>query len=110
MEKWLIVVQADCADPSRESEFHEWYDKVHVPDILTVPGVVRVARYENVIAMEDQPKFLTALEVEAEDIWQVTAGLQANKAEAEQQGRVSELLKMVSGAVYRRIAGPVESE
>lgn len=108
MERWLIVVQANCGDPSREKEFNDWYDDTHVPDVLKVPGIVRVTRYENVIASEEQPKFMTLLEIEAEDIWPVTTALQKNSSDAEKEGRMSELLKIASGAVYRRIAGPVE--
>jgi hypothetical protein len=109
MKRWLIVVQANCDDPSREKEFNDWYDHIHVPEISKIPGIVRVTRYENVLASEEQPKFLTLLEVEAEDIWQVTTALQENSSEAEEQGRMSELLKIVTGAVYRQIAAPVES-
>lgn len=108
MGSWMIVVQAHCKDALREQEFNEWYDKVHVPDVLEIPGIVRVTRYENVIASEEQPKFLTKLEIEADDIWAVTAALQESSARSEKEGRMSELLEIASGAVYRRIAGPVE--
>lgn len=35
----------------REAEFNAWYDAVHVPDVLAVPGVVAARRYE-VVPME----------------------------------------------------------
>lgn len=32
--------------PGREDEFNEWYDTVHVPDVLSIPGVVSARRYK----------------------------------------------------------------
>ena len=109
MERWLIVVETNCTDPSREKEFNDWYDDIHVPDLLKVPGVVRVTRYENVTPGEVQARFLNLVEVEADDIWTVTTALQENSSKAEAEGRMTELLKISSGAVYRQIAAPRES-
>ncbi len=110
MDRWLIVVQANCTDPEREKEFHDWYDNTHIPDVLNVPGIVRVTRFENVTPGEQVSKFLTLLEVEADDVWEVTTALQKNRDEAEKQGRMIDLLVMVAGAVYRQIAAPRESQ
>ena len=30
----------------REAEFNAWYDAVHVPEVLAVPGVIAARRYE----------------------------------------------------------------
>lgn len=32
--------------PGREDEFNDWYENVHIPDILAVPGVVSARRYK----------------------------------------------------------------
>jgi len=47
MARYILVVESNCADPAREAEFNEWYDKTHLPDILETPGFVRATRYEN---------------------------------------------------------------
>jgi hypothetical protein len=104
MGKWLIQVEVNCADPEREQELHEWYEKTHIPDLLQVQGIVRVTRYENVTPGEVRSKFLTLLEVEADDVWQVTTALQEDSAKAEKEGRRTELLQMVSGAVYKQLS------
>lgn len=31
--------------PGREQEFNQWYDEVHVPDLLKVPGIAGVERF-----------------------------------------------------------------
>jgi hypothetical protein len=34
------------AKPGQESEFNEWYDKVHLHDILSVPGIEWAQRFK----------------------------------------------------------------
>ena len=38
MEKWINIVEAIVTDPSREKELGEWFQKVHMPDVLKNPG------------------------------------------------------------------------
>ncbi len=109
MNKWLIAVETNCTDPSREEEFNDWYDNTHIPDVLKVPGIVRMARYENVTPGEQTGKYLALLEVEAEDIWEVTTALTHNRDRAEKEGRMTPLLEMTNGTIYRRITDPQES-
>jgi len=40
--------EANCADPAREKEFSEWYDRTHLYDVMETPGIVRASRYEYV--------------------------------------------------------------
>ena len=110
MDRWLIAVQTNCTDPSREEEFNDWYDRTHVPEVLQVPGIVRMTRYENVTPGEQQAKFLALLEVEAEDIWEVTTALSENRDRAEKEGRMTDLLELANGTIYRRISEPQESK
>ena len=104
MQKWLIVVEVNCTDPDRVQELHAWYEKTHIPDLLKLPGMVRVTRYENVTPGDVRSRFLTLLEVEADDVWQVTTALQEDSARAEKEGRRTELLQIVAGAVYQQLS------
>jgi len=38
-----VVFSNPVAD--REDEFNEWYDNVHIPELLTVPGMLSATRY-----------------------------------------------------------------
>lgn len=41
-------------DEGRDEEFNEWYDNVHVPEVLKVPGVISAQRYDlRPLARED---------------------------------------------------------
>lgn len=42
----LLLVFTNCVEGTDDA-FNSWYDKVHVPDVLAVPGVVGADRYES---------------------------------------------------------------
>ena len=63
--------------PDKEALFHEVYDKEHIPSLLTVPGVISVARFKlepltlsiggerKTIVVEGEPKFGALYEIES---------------------------------------------
>jgi len=40
---WLVFTNAT---PGDDSEFNRWYDEIHIPDLLKVPGVISARRAE----------------------------------------------------------------
>jgi len=110
MERWLLTVETNCSDPLREDDFNEWYDKVHLPDILTTPGFVRAARYVNNAAGQGQAKFLAVYEIETENIERTMATFAANVDAQGRQGRISDILMPVGGGLYRQVTAPLESK
>ena len=108
MERWLYTVESNCADPSREKEYNDWYDKVHLPDILETPGFVRASRYENSNPGEGQGKFLAVYEIETDDIAQTMAAFTENVNRHAAQGRMSDDVMAVGGGLYRQITPPME--
>jgi hypothetical protein len=107
MEKWLLTVESNCADPSREKEFNKWYATVHLPDILETPGFIKAARYENTNPGEGQGKFLAMYEIESDDIAQTLAMFTENVNKKAEQGRMSDLVIAVGGGLYRQITPPI---
>ena len=108
MQKWLLTVESNCADPSREQEFNDWYDKIHLPDIMETPGFVRAARYENTVNMEGKAKFVAMYEIETDDLEQTEAAFAQTLDNLAAQGRISDLVMAVGGGMYRQITSPVE--
>lgn len=43
---YWCMVKIDFADPTREAEFNRWYDEVHVPELLALPGFIRAWRLQ----------------------------------------------------------------
>ena len=72
---WLYVVHTDIPD-SLVVEYNEWYDKEHLPRLVTVPGVIRARRYT---AVSGGPKYLTAYELTDRNAFESPEGLKARK-------------------------------
>jgi hypothetical protein len=107
MERWLLVAESNCSDPSREDEFNRWYDGVHVPDALETEGFISAARYKTDSPEEGRGKFLALYEIETDDIEQTTTAMVTNLVGKAEQGRISEVYEALSAVFYRRITGPV---
>jgi hypothetical protein len=64
----------------KEALFHEVYDREHVPTLLTVPGVISVARFKleplkvsiggeiKTIVVEGEPRFGALYEIESPEV------------------------------------------
>ncbi len=61
----LLMVFADV--PAEvEDEFNRWYDEEHIPERLSIPGVLNAARYK---AARGGPKYLACYELSDPDAW-----------------------------------------
>lgn len=110
MAKWAFIVQSKCADPARDAEFKEWYNKIHFPDAMATPGFIRANLYENrLIRFEDtrpvegQMQFTAVYEIESDDIEATIKAMYANMGKAKAAGRYSDLLVFVSRGVYKEV-------
>lgn len=72
---WLYIVHTDIPDDIVD-EYNEWYDKEHLPRLVTVPGVIRARRYN---ATSGAPRYLTAYELTDPNAFESPEGLQARK-------------------------------
>jgi hypothetical protein len=59
---WLYAVDV-AVDPSVESDWNEWYDSVHLPEILACPGFLRSDRYISEDS-DGQHRYLTIYGIE----------------------------------------------
>src|SRR5438270_12586262 len=57
----IFMVYVDI-DPQHVQEFNEWYNKEHLPELLSVPGILSAARYE---AVKGGPQYLACYELES---------------------------------------------
>jgi len=73
---WLYIVHTDIPDHIVD-EYNEWYDKEHLPRLVTVPGVIRARRYNRVSG--PGPQYLTAYELTDKDAFESPEGLKARK-------------------------------
>jgi uncharacterized protein DUF4286 len=72
MAKYTFVVMSNPTTPGQEAEFNEWYNKVHIPDVLNVPGFVAAQRFKladtQFAAGKPAHRYLALYEIETEDI------------------------------------------
>jgi hypothetical protein len=60
----LLLVMIDVAR-DKEKEFNDWYDNEHLPELLSLPGVLNARRF---IAIEGSAKYLLLLELQSADV------------------------------------------
>ena len=107
----LKLIMTECNDPTREEEFHHWYNNVHIPDILSTGLFHTAYRFENATP-EKSPttpraggsRFLTLYETDSDD-----PAKQADEILAtwhpiwESRDRMTNLLELGGRAVFRKI-------
>jgi hypothetical protein len=72
MARHVIVVMTN-AWKDRHEEYNEWYDSVHIQDLLKIPGVVAAQRFEAgpplLSTVEGSPyRYLSLYELETDDL------------------------------------------
>ena len=104
MSKALYLVYTNC-EPAREAEFNEWYDTVHLPDLLSVDGIVAAQRFKLVgpgpqtLTRAGEPavaQYLAVYELDTDD----TEAVLARIAAARPQWRMSDAIQLVASARY----------
>ncbi len=68
MARWLYLCETSCKDTKREKEFIEWWSNVHSPDVLNIPGFLKIRLFEVQNPMDGRGKFIILYEVETDDI------------------------------------------
>jgi hypothetical protein len=61
---YLYIVKADIP-ADLEPDFNDWYNKEHAPALASVPGCFRARRF---LAVDGQPKYMAAYELEHPDV------------------------------------------
>jgi len=103
MDKWILYVGTNCAEAGKEQEFCDWYDNIHLPDVLETPGFIRATRYENPEAKDGEARYIAIYEIATDDIDAFMKLNQQNLAKKQEAGRFTPLLKIVNRGLYRQI-------
>jgi hypothetical protein len=103
MARYILEVRTNCSDPEKEAEYNDWYNNIHLPDVLETPEVVRATRYENTDLAEDEAKFVAIYEIETEDIDAFMKALNENIQKKREAGRMNDLLVRTHRGLYKQI-------
>ncbi len=94
----VLLVMSEPVD-GQEDVYNDWYDRIHLPEVLEVPGFTAARRYvaEPSIGGALPPlKYLAIYEIEGDDFADVQAGLTA----AARQMNISASLNRATAVTY----------
>ena len=112
--RYLFSATMDV-EPAKEAIFNEVYDREHVPNLLTVPGVIAVARFKREeltlsiggerkrIVIEGEPRYSALYEVESPEVL-VSDGWAKAVEQGRWPGEVRPFTKNRRHVLYRRIS------
>ena len=66
----VLIVMSDAAE-GRDDEYNDWYDRVHLADVLAVPGFVAARRYVAEPSVHGElpaQRYLAVYEMEGDDL------------------------------------------
>lgn len=68
MPKCKLVALTTPA-PGKESEYHDWYQNTHLPEMVSFPGTIQAQRFKLVAKMvgADPNQYLAIYDIEVED-------------------------------------------
>lgn len=118
VEKWILEVKSKCRDMvdgyqfEDDDAFNDWYNNVHIPDIMkAMPEFKSARRFMNPdFSTLETGKYLALYEIETDDINKTMGRLLEAVRKIEKQGRMSPLLQTVSMTVYKEISSRVQDE
>ncbi len=70
MPKHILMLQSSAAE-GRDEEFNDWYETVHIPEMMEVPGFVGATRFEAAPGMDGSlpvNRYLVIYDIEADEL------------------------------------------
>ena len=92
MTKYLLFAFSDCKDPAREKEFNDWYDNMHMTDMMEVPGFIKATRWMSADNKKNEiRKYLALYELETDNLEEFNAKMRERGMRTMKEGRFSDL-------------------
>ena len=108
MAKYTFVVLSNPTTPGQEAEYNEWYNKIHIPDVLNVPGFVAAQRFTLADAqLGDGPhahRYLALYEIETDDAKTTLKELQKRVGTADMVMSDGIDMKGISAGLFEPVA------
>jgi hypothetical protein len=90
--KYLLFAFSDCKDPAKIDEYNDWYDNMHMPDMLNTPGLVKASRWMSADNKDNEVRrYLAMYELETDDVEEFNKLMREQGMWTFQQGRFSSL-------------------
>ena len=95
----LLVVWTDI-EAEHETDFNEWYDKEHIPQLLSIPGFHSGQRYQ---AAEGKPKYLAIYRLADEHVLKSDAFRAVREQPTAWTSKITPHLRNTQRGVFRQI-------
>ncbi len=110
MPRHKLVVMTKPVE-GREREYNEWYQKVHLPDVVAIPGVKSAQRFRLKLPLgpgvERQP-YLAVYDIETDDVDRVVSELKSRTADGRMVISTAMSTEIFAG-VYDELGAAVSS-
>lgn len=63
---YIYIVKAEFGSKEHEAAWNEWYDRVHVVEMLTVPGIRAATRYVEVAGAQ---RYVAIYEIDSPEVF-----------------------------------------
>jgi hypothetical protein len=103
MAKGILIVESRPSSPDRADEYNDWYDKVHLPEVVALPGFVSGRRLAPV---DGDGPYVALYELDADDLKAAVDGL--FKAIGSGAVAMSDTIQMDPPPVMRLLATTTE--
>jgi hypothetical protein len=108
MAKYTFVVLSNPTTPGQEAEYNEWYNKIHIPDVLNVPGFVAAQRFTLADAQlgdgSHAHRYLALYEIETDDAKGALKELQKRVGTADMVMSDGIDMKGISAGLFKPVA------
>lgn len=112
MHTSVLLVYTDV-DAEQEEAFNQWYDAVHVPDVIGVEGFLAARRYKLAgpapRGQEPISRYLAIYELADDDTRAAMKRLNEEVARLQERGRMFPAMRVGSAATYVAVAERQES-
>jgi hypothetical protein len=67
MARYLLLALNGPTGPDAETAYNRWYDEIHLPDLLDVPGVTSARRFKTIQGNVPFP-YVAAYEIDTDNL------------------------------------------
>jgi hypothetical protein len=98
----LFIIESNCTSPQWEREFNEWYDRIHIPDLLRTKLFHTAHRFRS-LAGQEGGTYLAIYETSGNPLETVEEFARDHRPKLKAAGRLSDIIDITWRGIYHRI-------
>jgi hypothetical protein len=98
----LFIIESNCTSSQREREFNEWYDRIHIPDLLGTKLFHTAHRFRS-LAGQEGGTYLAIYETPGDVLEAVEGFTRDHRPKLKAAGRLSDIIDITWRGIYNRI-------